>query len=627
MLTDFFTGIRAFDWSHAPGGVRPADDHDWWFGGQSQTTNAGIDVDERVALTYSAVWAATRILTETIGRIPFILYRRVAEQDKEKARSHPLFRVLRMMANQDTAAMPYRETMSEWMINAGNALSRIDRVRGQVTGLWPISPHRVIRVERDDAGERLWVLRPDEMGADPEVLNASDVFHLPGALPVDSFWGRGVISHARESIGMGLATERQGASFFGHGANPSGVLEAPAGTLKDQKERDNLRSEWNRQYGQGKPHQGGVAILWRDIKYKPISISQKDAQFLETRQHNITEIARWYHVPPHMLADLSRATFSNIEEQSIAFVRSGVMPWLARWEQAVLTQLLSPAEQNEYFADFLPDELLRGDTKSRYESYALALLNGIMSINEVRHKENMDRIDNGDDHRVAMNTVAVGDERATAEMVREVTDIVAKMAAGKSGAEERLMEALDEAVARNLVPVATDIKDDVRNIADGIYKTLGEKPEPDITKILTAQEDRNARIESRGNALVRRALTESVRRMQSKAANAVRRIGGDSKTFLDKLATFYESHEPMMVEAIEPGLSMLRELGTDLDAARLAREHCEAAREALLEAYDTQPECTFAARINAICDKWMEGPESIVDAWLAQPDGEESCTQ
>lgn len=626
MLDQFFSGIRALDFSHAPGGVRPADDDDWWFRGAGADTQSGIKVDHSTALTYSAVWAATRILTETVGRLPFVYYRRIAEQDKEKARDQRLFRVLGIESNRETAAMPYRETMTEWMINAGNGVSMIERDNNfQITDLWPVSPDRLVKRTRTENQDLVWHIRGPAIDDAVLPFRDDEILHVPGAIPINGDWGRGVIAHARESIGLGLATEKHGASFFGQGANPSGVLEADGNTLKDVEERNNLRKEWVANYGQNGEHQGGIGILWRGIKYKPMSFSNKDAQFLEARQHNITDIARWYVIPPHMLADLSRSTFSNIAEQSIAFIRGSVIPWLTRWEQAVFTQLLTRKEQNEFFAEFNTRAMMRGDTESQFAAYAVALLNGFMSINEVRRAENMDKVEDGDDYRVPLNTASISDDDTNNEMVVAVGDVVKKMLDGQSGSEEQLKECLEEFVGQSLEPMATEIKSEVRDIAEKICKELKQEPEADKVTITTDEAERYARILDNSMAVAMASLRDATQRMQSKHAKAIRRLAGNSKTFLDKIADFYESHEATMAEAIEPGISMLAELGTELNAETLACDHCEAAREELLAAYDTEPECTFAARVNTVCDKWMEQPTAVVDEWIKQ--GEEVCTQ
>ena len=192
---------------------------------------------------------------------------------------------------------------------------------------------------------------------------------------------------AKNAVGMALACEEYGAKFFENGASPSGVLEHPS-TIKNP---DKLRESWNSLFqGSGNSHR--VAVLEEGLSFKPISISPNEAQFLETRKFQIDEIARIFRIPPHMVGDLERASFSNIEEQSLEFVKYTLNPWISRWEQAIQRSLFLETEKREYFVKFNVDGLLRGDYESRMNGYATARQNGWMSTNDIRELENMDLI-------------------------------------------------------------------------------------------------------------------------------------------------------------------------------------------------------------------------------------------
>ena len=192
---------------------------------------------------------------------------------------------------------------------------------------------------------------------------------------------------AKNAIGLAIATEEYGAKFFANGAAPSGVLEHP-GTIKDPAR---LRENWNSTFG-GSANSGKVAVLEEGMKYTPISISPEQAQFLETRKFQIDEIARIFRVPPHMVGDLEKSSFSNIEQQSLEFVKYTLDPWVIRWEQSLSRSLLSPAEKATHFFKFNLEGLLRGDYQSRMNGYAIARQNGWMSANDIRELENLDRI-------------------------------------------------------------------------------------------------------------------------------------------------------------------------------------------------------------------------------------------
>ena len=218
------------------------------------------------------------------------------------------------------------------------------------------------------------------------ILKPSDVLHIPG-LGFDGLVGYSPIAMAKNAIGMAIACEEFGAKFFANGAAPSGVLEHP-GTIKDPSR---VREAWQSQFG-GSSNSGKVAVLEEGMKYTPISISPEQAQFLETRKFQINEIARIFRVPPHMVGDLEKSSFSNIEQQSLEFVKYTLDPWVIRWEQSIMRSLLTPEEKKTYYAKFNLDGLLRGDYQSRMNGYAIGRQNGWMSANDIRELENLDRI-------------------------------------------------------------------------------------------------------------------------------------------------------------------------------------------------------------------------------------------
>ena len=354
-------------------------------------TAAGKTVTEKSAMQLTAVYACVRILAEAIAGLPLHLYRRGKNGSKDKAADHPLYSLLHDEPNPEMTSFVFRETMMTHLLLYGNCYSQIIRDgRGQVTALYPLMPNQM-SVDRDERGQLYYTyLRSNEeaatMSGSTVYLMPEDVLHVPG-LGFDGLVGYSPIAMARNSIGMALACEEYGAKFFANGASPSGVLEHP-GTIKDISR---LRESWNSVYG-GSKNAGKVAILEEGMHYAPISISPNEAQFLETRKFQVDEIARIFHVPPHMIGDLERSTFSNIEQQSLEFVKYTLNPWVCRWEQALTRALLSPREKREYFIKFNVDGLLRGDYQSRMNGYAVGRQNGWMSANDIRELENLDRI-------------------------------------------------------------------------------------------------------------------------------------------------------------------------------------------------------------------------------------------
>lgn len=365
---------------------------DYFGKGKSST---GKPVNTETALTHTAVYACVRILSETIASLPLPVYERV-ERGKKKAKGHYLYEVLHDKANSEMTAFTFKETMMGHLLLRGNAFAELEYDGGgRVRGLWPLNPDKT-KVDRLN-GELVYVVTlPD---GTQKTLHNSRVLHIVG-MGFDGLRGYDPIRLMREAVGLGLAAEEYGGRFFGNGAKPGGVLEHP-GSLNDESLK-NLRNSWEEMH-QGLDKQHRIAILEEGLTYKQIGIAPEEAQFLETRKFQVNEIARFFRVPPHMLGDLERATFSNIEHQSIDFVVHSIRPYLVRWEQAINTSLFGKEGQKKYFAEFTVDGLLRGDIKSRYEAYNTGIQAGFLNRNEVREMENRNPVDGLDEYLVPLN--------------------------------------------------------------------------------------------------------------------------------------------------------------------------------------------------------------------------------
>lgn len=361
--------------------------YSFFFGG----TTSGKPVNEHTAMQMTAVYSCVRILAEAVAGLPLHLYKYTDSGGKEKALSHPLYFLLHDEPNPEMSSFVFRETLMTHLLLWGNAYAQIIRNgKGEVIALYPLMPNRM-SVDRDSSGALYYTYTKysDEaptMKGMTVTLRPSDVFHIPG-LGFDGLVGYSPIAMAKNAIGMAIACEEYGAKFFANGAAPGGVLEHP-GTIKDPQK---VRDSWNAAY-QGSSNSHRVAVLEEGMKYQPIGISPEQAQFLETRKFQINEIARIFRVPPHMVGDLEKSSFSNIEQQSLEFVKYTLDPWVIRWEQAISRALLRPDEKKLYFAKFNVDGLLRGDYVSRMNGYATARQNGWMSANDIRELENLDRI-------------------------------------------------------------------------------------------------------------------------------------------------------------------------------------------------------------------------------------------
>ena len=392
---------------------------------------SGKRVNERSAMQMTAVYSCVRILSEAVAGLPLHLYQYTDRGSREKAADNPLYFLLHDEPNTEMTSFVFRETLMTHLLLWGNAYSQIIRNgKGEVMGLYPLMPDRMT-VNRDEKGRLYYeyMVSSDDAKTlkDGTVrLSPYDVLHIPG-LGFDGLVGYSPIAMAKNAIGLAIAAEEYGSKFYANGAAPSGILEYP-GTVK---EPDKVRESWNAGFG-GSSNAHKIAVLEEGMKYTPISISPNEAQFLETRKFQINEIARIFRVPPHMVGDLEKSSFSNIEQQSLEFVKYTLEPWLVRWEQAMQRSLIPQDDKSRYFIKFNVDGLLRGDYQSRMQGYATARQNGWMSANDIRELENLDRIpaeDGGDLYLIngnmmplSMSGAAYGKEENQNEEVLELEE-------------------------------------------------------------------------------------------------------------------------------------------------------------------------------------------------------------
>lgn len=384
-------------------------DYSFFFG----RTTSGKSVNERSAMQTTAVYACVRILAEAIAGLPLQVYRYKPDGGKEKATDHPIYYLLHTEPNPEMTSFVFRETLMSHLLLWGNAYAQIIRDgSGRVLALYPLLPSS-ISVDRTSSGQLFYEYRTD---AGPVTLRPQDVLHIPG-LGFDGLIGYSPVAMAKNAIGMAIACEEYGASFFANGANPGGVLEHP-GVVKDPKR---VRESWNSVY-QGSANAHRIAVLEEGMKFQAVGIPPEQAQFLETRKFQINEIARIFRVPPHMVGDLEKSSFSNIEQQSLEFVKYTLDPWVVRWEQAIQKALFLPSEKRTYFTKFNVDGLLRGDYQSRMNGYSVGRQNGWLSSNDIREMEDMNRIpaeQGGDLYLINGNMTKLQDAGAFANTKKE----------------------------------------------------------------------------------------------------------------------------------------------------------------------------------------------------------------
>ena len=364
-------------------------------------SGSGKAVNARTAIQMSTVYACVRVIAETIASLPLHVYES-NEGGSAKAVKHPLYRLIHDEPNPEMTSFVWRETMLTHLLLWGNSYSQVIRNgRGQVVGLYPLLPD-YMEVDRDSKGVLTYKYTNAEGVS--RWLRPEDVLHIPG-LGFDGIIGYSPVAMEKNAIGLGISAEEYGNKFFSNGARPSGILTHP-NTVKDPAA---LRASWNAAYG-GTSNASRVAVLEEGMTFAPLSMPNNEAQFLETRRFQVEEICRIYRVPPHMVGDLSRATFSNIEHSSIDFAVHTIRPWLVRIEQAMNRALFPDREKGRFYVQFNLDGLMRGDYKSRMEGYAIARQNGWMSANDIRELENQNPIpaeDGGDAYLCNGNMIPI----------------------------------------------------------------------------------------------------------------------------------------------------------------------------------------------------------------------------
>jgi HK97 family phage portal protein len=384
------TFTRPYFWTHSD------------LGGYS--TKSGVDLSHSKALSIVSYYSAVTLISQTIAQLPLILYRRMEPRGKERAFNHQLYSLLHDEPNEWMTARTFRETLQGHLLTWGNAFAEIDwDLSGEpvAQGLFPLRPDRMTLEWRK--GRVVYNYQTPD-GQQHE-LQAFQVLHIPG-FGFDGILGYDPLTMHREALGLTKATEEFGARFFGAGSTMGGVLSRPVGAPKmSDGARQMLRESFSKMHS-GLSNTHKVAILEEGTTYQSIGIPPENAQFLETRKFQRGEVASLFHVPPHMIGDLERATFSNIEHQGIEYVTYCLGPWLKAWESEIHRKLLAPTEKRTLFAEFLVDGLLRGDTTARYQAYSVGRQWGWLSANDVRERENMNPIEGGDTYMVPLNMMS-----------------------------------------------------------------------------------------------------------------------------------------------------------------------------------------------------------------------------
>jgi HK97 family phage portal protein len=367
-----------------------------YFGGGGDTAT-GVPVSEYTALNYSAVWSAVNLIAGDVGSLPLVLFRTDGDQHKRYT-THPLYRILHDAPNPEMSSLTLRQTLQAHALTWGNGYAEIERdAVGRPKHLWPITPDRVTPF-RDGNGSLAY--RVSNHTSTDTIFDPSDIIHIPG-LGWDGMQGYSPIAKARECVGIGMAAERFAATFYGNGSTFGGVLTHPT-KFATQQARDNFEKSLKSRH-KGVERANGLLLLEEGITYEQIGIPPNEAQFLESRQFQITEIARWFNVPPHKIGDLSRSTNNNIEQQTLDYLQTTLLRWLETWEQELMRKLISPLERNQQYIEHIVEGLLRADSAGRAALEATEFQIGGLTPNEARALANRNPVAGGDRAFVQMN--------------------------------------------------------------------------------------------------------------------------------------------------------------------------------------------------------------------------------
>lgn len=345
-------------------------------------TYTGKSINDTTAMQISTVWSCVRILSETIGALPWAIYER-DDRGNAKKIDHELGAVLLDQPNSDMTSQEFRESKVLNLALRGNGYSEIFRNgRGAVTSVYPM-PACYVQPEREPGGAIVY--RFHHHGGKVERLPAEKVWHVKG-FGSNGLVGLSPIAYAAQAMGLSLTLEEFAAKFFANGARVSGLIKSKE-WLTD-KQRPIAKALIDEMW-QGMDNAHKAKLLEGGMEYEQLSVPPDEAQFLESRKLSVTEICRFYRIPPHMVADLERATFSNIEQQSLEFVQFTLLPWLVRIEQSASRRLFSAADRRRFFLRFNFEGLLRADSSARASLYSVLLQNGVLNRNEARALENM----------------------------------------------------------------------------------------------------------------------------------------------------------------------------------------------------------------------------------------------
>ena len=553
-------------------GLSPGPTDDFWYTNPGARTAAGVNVDANVAQTYSACWASRMLLSTAGSMIPLKLFRYLDGGGSEPATELARYFLVHDQFNPDMTNMLFRSSRFGFQIDWGNAFAEIEMDGAdRVKHIWPIHSSRIPKenMRRGADGKLYYLVNNDDRSKTP--LADWEVLHIPSPISDDGVWGRGVVEQARLSIGFGIATENQGAAYFGNSARPKIVLSGMK--FRDKSDREDFRRQWDEVHG-GPENANKVGILPPDVKLESLNFSAEDSQFLETRQHNIEEIARWYGVPPHLIGHLLRSTYNNIEHQSLEFVKYGLMRWLVPWEQELNRKLLSADERRTLYFRHVVDGLERGDLQTRTNALKEQFFNGKITLDEWRAFDEQNPIGSpaGKTHFVQQAMIPV--------------DLALKGPQPAQTAEKPTVDKPDE----------PEPKEDMSAKSLELLSSLNDR-------LAAVESAKHSEIAAATLAVVEQVVRVMLDREAKDAIEAAKKPAG----FLKWMDGFYDDHAERMTKALSnPVRACLLARGsepTEAAVRSMVAKHIAAGREALLAAASV-PADQFPKSVESTVANW-----------------------
>lgn len=642
-----------------------------------QATVSGVRVTEESALAFSAVFAATRVISETLASLPLNLLEQVDARTTRKATGNGLYSLLHDAPNPEQDIMSWLDMQTALQVNWGNAYNELQRDSiGSIVAIWPIHPSRIPvrnitrnaadpdqwhKIQTGQPGEIVYWVSNDDGTKTP--IAASDMLHIPGVLSSNGITGKSIVLAGANSIGIGLATEKHAGAFFANGATMQMAIKSPKTVGKEAADR--LRSTWQATFG-GVNNHYKTLFLEEGMDVVPINMSPEHTQLILARQFSVTEIARWYRLPPHMLADLTRSSFSNIESEMLSFVIHSMVPWIVRWEKALFRQLLTKEQKKRFRFKFNMVSLLRGDSAARAAYYKALFEMGVFSPNDINELEDRNPVEGGDQRFVPGNNLVplavmqkqtddalkIGDEgMAATGMDGTTTDVQATALNGAQIvalvdiASRLATEQLPPEGTRALIEAAFPMMD--RALIDTMVEELDaftpepieteqpalgapaetSEPAPDpkengqaenrIAAVLARIEQRDTQdveqlavrrkaVQDAEDALrdgLRKSIEATIAGMVGYESRAAKQAAKKPQTFLTWLDEFYAEFRGTLATAMEPYAQAAERIGFQFDADLLSLDYSIESRKAL-EALADLPCSGLEAAVADLTDSW-----------------------